>query len=239
MVTRLSLRPLRRKMLRELWRLRGQLVSIGLVVATAVTTLVAMRGTYEALELGRAEYYRDYRLAHVWAELERAPLTLTRDIAAIPGVTAAEPRVSTFATLDLPWLATPGMGLFLSIPATRSAQADAIHVREGRTVRAGQANEVVVSENFFLANDLSVGDTLRAVINGVRRDLRIVGSAIAPDQSYAAPPGGLYPEGRPLRGLLDEPGGARRGNGRRRRVQPRRAAVGSGRERAGGDRGVG
>ncbi len=51
-----------------------------------------------------------------------------------------------------------------------------------------------MSETFFEANHLEIGDTIRAVINGVRREMRIVGSAICPAQSYAAPPGALYPD---------------------------------------------
>jgi putative ABC transport system permease protein len=71
-----NVRALDRKMLRELWRLRGQLLSIGLVVAAAVMMLVTMRGTYEALVVARASYYRDYKLGDVWSALEQAPQTL-------------------------------------------------------------------------------------------------------------------------------------------------------------------
>src|SRR5690606_1347905 len=67
------LRTLDRKMLRELWRLRAQLLSIGLVVATAVVTVVTLRGTYEALYRARSDYYERYRLADIWSSLERAP----------------------------------------------------------------------------------------------------------------------------------------------------------------------
>lgn len=181
-------------MLRELWRLRGQLLSIGLVVATAVTMLVTMRGTYEALYEGRAAYYRDYRLGHVWSSLEQAPVTLRDRIALIPGVNAVQTRVTSFATLDLPWLDAPGQGLFVSVPETRRADVDDIHIREGRYVRPGRASEVVVNENFFRANGLEIGDPITAVLNGVRRTMTIVGSAISPAHSYAVPPGALYPD---------------------------------------------
>jgi putative ABC transport system permease protein len=189
-----GLRALDRKMLRELWRLRGQLLSIGLVVATAVMTLVTMRGTYEALVEGRAAYYRDYKLGNVWSSLERAPESLRSEIVRIPGVAAVETRATSFATLDLPWLDAPGQGLFVSVPEARRAEVDDIHIREGRYVRPGRASEVVVSENFFQANDLALGDTIRAVLNGLRRELIIVGSGISPAHSYAVPPGALYPE---------------------------------------------
>lgn len=188
------IRALDRKMLRELWRLRGQLTSIGLVVATAVMTLVTMRGTYEALVTGRSDYYRDYKMGNVWSALERAPESLRARIELIPGVAAVETRVSAFATLDLPWLDTPGQGLFLSVPEARRANVDDVHVREGRYVRPGRDSEVIVNELFFVKNGLQVGDTIRGVLNGVRRDMVIVGSAISPDQSYSAPPGSIYPD---------------------------------------------
>ena len=187
-------RALNRKMLRELWQLRGQLLSICLVVAAAVMTLVTLRGTYEALVRARAEYYRDYRMAHVWSALEQAPESLRGIIGEIPGVEAVETRVSSYATLDLPWLDVPGQGLFLSIPEGRQADVNDVHIREGRGVRPGRADEVVASENFFLANSVELGDTLDVVLNGVRREMLIVGSAIAPDHSYSAPPGVLYPD---------------------------------------------
>jgi putative ABC transport system permease protein len=115
-------------------------------------------------------------------------------VATVPGVAAVETRVTAYATLDLPWLDAPGQGLFVSVPEGRRAEVDDIHIRVGRNVRPGRASEVLVSENFFVANDLELGDTLRAVLNGLRREMIVVGSAISPGQSYAAPPGAIYPD---------------------------------------------
>ena len=190
----MRIRALDRKMFREIWRLRGQLISIGLVVATAVMMLVTMRGTYEAFFGGRAAYYADYRLGDVWSLLEQAPESLRGQIASIPGVAAVETRVTSYATLDLPWLDAPGQGLFVSVPDERRAWVDDIHISRGRYVRPGRANEVVVNDNFFQANGLELGDTIRAVLNGIRREMRVVGSGISPTHSYAVPPGALYPD---------------------------------------------
>ena len=194
LLERLAIPAIHRKMLRELWRLRGQLLSIGLVVATAIVTIVTLRGTYEALYEARADYYRTYRLADVWSSLERAPESLRDRIAGIPGVTAVSTRVSGYATLDLPWLTAPGMGLFVSVPERGRPELNDVHVTRGRYVAPGRAAEVVASENFFAANDLELGDTIRAVLNGLRHDLIIVGVAISPEHSYSVPPGALYPE---------------------------------------------
>lgn len=193
-MVRLRLRSLDRKMLRELWRLRTQLFSIGLVVATGVVTVVTMRGTYEALFEARATYYRDYRLADVWSSLERAPAPVREEILDIAGVSAVQTRVTAHATLDLPWLDAPGTGLFVSLPDRGPPALNDIHLTRGRTPAPGRSGEVIVSEAFFAANDLELGDTIVAVLNGRRSELAIVGAAISPEHSYSVPPGALYPD---------------------------------------------
>ncbi len=187
-------RTLDRKMLRELWRLRAQLLSIGLVVATGVVTVVSLRGTYEALVEARDAYYQDYRLADVWSGLERAPERVRARILDIPGVGVVSTRVAAYATLDLPWLDAPGTGLFVSLPDDGQPALNRIHLVSGRTPDPGRASEAVVSEAFFTANDLSLGDTVEAVLNGRRSAVVVVGSAISPEHSYSVPPGALYPD---------------------------------------------
>lgn len=183
-----------RKMLRELWRLRSQLLSIGAVVATAVVTLVALRGTHRALAEARDAYYRDYRLADVWAPVERAPETLREEILALPGVASVSTRVTTLATLDLPWLDAPGLGLFVSIPDGGAAPLGALHLVRGRRPAPASPDEVLASEAFARTNALEPGDSIRAVLEGRFRVLRIVGIAISPEHSYSVPPGGLFPD---------------------------------------------
>jgi len=187
-------RALHRKLLRELWRLKGQLFSISLVVAMGVLTVVTMRGTYEALFNSRAQYYSDSRFADVWASLERAPESVRTRIEALPGVAAVETRVTSYATLDLPWLDGPGVGLFSSVPELRRPRVNDIHIAAGRYIAPGRADEVVASSSFATWNGVTIGDTVRAVINGRRREMTIVGLAVSPEHSYSVPPGALYPD---------------------------------------------
>ncbi|MDP1930238.1 MAG: hypothetical protein Q8L60_02130, partial [Gammaproteobacteria bacterium] len=72
----LALRPLNRKLLRECWHLKGQMLSIALVVATGIMTVVTMRGSYESLIGAQQRYYTDMRFADVWTSLRRAPESL-------------------------------------------------------------------------------------------------------------------------------------------------------------------
>ena len=188
------MRAINRKLFREVWKHRGQMLSIGAVVAVGIMTVLTMRGTYESLVVSQELYYRDTRFPDVWARLERAPESLRRRIEDIPGVAVADSRVSFAATLDVPGVDVPALGQFVSVPEDRRPRLSDLHIKTGRYLAPGRRSEVVISENFALANDFVPGDTLEAVINGRLRDLEILGTAISPEYSYAVPPGSLYPD---------------------------------------------
>jgi putative ABC transport system permease protein len=188
------MKVLDRKLVRELWKQRGQVLSIAAVVAVGIMTVLTLRGTYESLSASRAAYYRQARFPDAWARLERAPESLRRRIERLPGVAAVETRVQLTATLDVPGLEAPALGQFLSIPEQRRSMLADLHLESGRYLAPGRRDEVIVSANFAIANGFQPGDRLRALINGRSRELEIVGTAISPEYVYAVPPGGLYPD---------------------------------------------
>ena len=61
--------PLNRKLVRDLSRLRGQLLTIALVVAAGVAAFVTMRSAHEALVDSRASFYAEERFGDVFAYL--------------------------------------------------------------------------------------------------------------------------------------------------------------------------
>jgi putative ABC transport system permease protein len=185
-----------RKLLREIWRLRGQMLSIALVVAAGVMTLVTMRGTYESLAGSLERYYRDYRFADVFVSLERAPESLVRRVEEIPGVAVVQARVSLLVSLDVPGLPEPAVGQILSLPSREGPVLNDIHVVRGRFPDPDRPDEVLVSESFATANALSLGDSLGAVVNGRWRRLAITGVAISPDYIGEIAPGTVFPDDR-------------------------------------------
>src|SRR5690554_8072877 len=94
--------PLDRKLLRDLWRIKGQAIAIGAVIGVGVLMLVMMTGLVTSLDETRRAYYERYRLADIFAPVTRAPERLIADLAAVPGVSAAEGRVTGSALIDLP-----------------------------------------------------------------------------------------------------------------------------------------
>ncbi len=82
--------PLNRKLLRDLWRIKGQGAAIGAVIAVGVLMLVMMTGLVTSLDETRRTYYERYRLADVFAPVNCAPEQMIDTLRAIPGVSAAE-----------------------------------------------------------------------------------------------------------------------------------------------------
>ena len=190
------MRALDRKLLRDLWHLRGQAVAIALVVACGVATVVTARVGYESLRESQAAYYTEYRFADVFTALERAPESLRAALAAIPGVAAVETRIVAEVTLDVPGLAEPATGRLVSIPALRAPILNDVHLRRGRWIEPGRSDEVIASEAFADANGLEVGDRLGAVLRGRWQSLRIVGIGISPEYVYEIQGTNLFPDNK-------------------------------------------
>jgi putative ABC transport system permease protein len=181
---------------RDMWHLRGQLIATALVVMCGVASFVSMRCTYDSLRIAQAEYYQSYRFANVFAQLKRAPLSLTRQIAEMEGVAGVRARVVMGVTLDVPGLDEPASGRLVAVPERRAPMINDLYLTRGRYVDPKRPDEVIASKAFATANNLELGDTLGAVINGRWQQLTIVGIGLSPEYIYEAGGGTIFPDNR-------------------------------------------
>jgi putative ABC transport system permease protein len=188
--------PLDRKLLRDLWRLRGQVLAIGMVIASGVALLVMSLTSIEALQETADAYYERYRFAMVFARVERAPSYLKDRLAAIEGVQAVTTRVVHSAVLDVPGFDEPAIGQLVSVPEDSEPLLNRLALLQGRYPRLGAPDEAVLSDPFATAHHLELGGSLHAVINGRWRELRVVGIALSPEYVYTIGPGALMPDDR-------------------------------------------
>ncbi|HSC28285.1 MAG TPA: hypothetical protein VLD67_13485, partial [Vicinamibacterales bacterium] len=188
------MRALDRKLLRDLWNLKGQALAIAFVIGAGVAMFIMYLSTFESLRLTQQTYYERYRFADVFAGLTRAPLHVRDRAAEMPGVARVDARVVVEVTLDVPDLTEPASGRLIGIPIPRAAMLNDVFLRRGRFPSPERPDEVLVSEAFAIARGLDPGDRVGAIINGRRRELELVGVALSPEYVYSIRPGELVPD---------------------------------------------
>ena len=174
-----------RKLLRDLGRLKGQVVTIALVVACGIASFAALRSTFRSLMDSRDAYYERYRFGDVFAHLERAPESLAERIEAIPGVARVYTRVVEAALLPMPGVAEPAVATLVSIPGNDEPPMGRLHLRAGRAIEPGRDDEALLIESFALAHGIEPGDRVSVVVNGKLREIAIVGIALSPEYVFA------------------------------------------------------
>ncbi|MGB8331849.1 MAG: ABC transporter permease [Polyangiales bacterium] len=185
-----------RKLLRDLARLRGQVVTIGLVVAAGVAAYVTLQGTWTSLESSRTTYYERQRFADVFAHLKRAPLRVVADLRAIDGVSEVDPRIVDTVMVPIETLREPAFGQLVSLPDHGTPRLNQLHLTAGSLPEPGRPDDALVLESFVRAHGLEVGDTVPAVINGTIRQLRITGVAMSPEHVFPMPVAGIFSDER-------------------------------------------
>lgn len=180
-----------KKLLRDLASLRGQVITIALVVACGIASYIAMRTAYDSLITSRDEYYEKYRFADVFANLKRAPGSLSERIENIPGVVEVQTRVVERVLVPLDKLPRPVSGTIVSVDRHATSQLNGLFLKEGRELDPRHPDEVILIDGFATAHDLRPGSSLPVVINGTLRKLRVVGVALSPEFVMTLAPGQL------------------------------------------------
>ena len=79
------MKALDRKLLRDLGRMKGQVVAVSLVMACGLAMMIMTRSLILTLETTRSTYYQRYAMADIFATLKRAPLSVADRLTTLPG----------------------------------------------------------------------------------------------------------------------------------------------------------
>jgi putative ABC transport system permease protein len=185
------LSSLDRKLARDLWSTKTQVVSIALVIACGIGGYIGSLSTYTSLMWSRQHYYDSARFAHVFATAKRAPAALAQKIHAIPGVSELEMRVVRDAQLSIPGVVPPMIARLIGQDFARPAGMNRLTLKSGRWPAPGVKGEVVVNQRFLEARSLRLGQQLNVLLNGKLERLALVGTVLTPEYIYATRGGGM------------------------------------------------
>ncbi len=185
-----------RKLRRDISGLRGQVITIALLVAAGVAVFVGLIATYDSLSSARATYYREARFGDVFATVKRAPLAVISRLELIDGVAMVDPRIVRDVILDWPASDIPVSARMVSLEHGGDERLDKLHFTRGTGPRPGAAREAAVNQAFAEANGIEPGSSLHVILNGRLETFRITGIALSPEFVYTIKPGMFIPDDR-------------------------------------------
>jgi putative ABC transport system permease protein len=184
------MRALDRKLLRDLRLLWSQALTIALVVASGIGGFLTSLSAVDSLALARDTFYAEGRFADVFAGVKRAPLSLAAQLRELPGVADVQTRVQAVVRVEIAGLPDPIIGQLIGVDARQPLRMNLVTVGSGQALQAASPASdgsipALVSEGFAQARGLKPGATLSVLMNGKRRTLRMVGTALSPEFIFA------------------------------------------------------
>lgn len=187
---------LNRKLLRDIRSMKGQVLTIALLVAAGVAVFVGSVSTYVSLNSAVERFYATARFPHVFVTLKRAPLSIVPQLNAIPGVAAVEPRIVREVIVDWPAASQPVSARMVSLNHAGYEMLARLHLRRGVAPEPGSTRSAAINEAFASANGVNPGDAIRVLLNGKVEAFGVSGVALSPEYVYAVKPGLPIPDDR-------------------------------------------
>lgn len=182
------------KLRRDFIAAKGMLAAVVAIVAFGIAALIGFQATTNNLDRARADYYAQCRMADFWVDLKKAPVSALNAVGDLEGVADVRARIAQEVIVDLPGVAQPIAGRLLSLPAPREPVINDLVLSAGNWFSGPSASEVIVSQAFASQRGLQPGDRLELIMDGQRKELRIVGIGVSAEFVYLIPPGGVAPD---------------------------------------------
>ncbi|PWF43986.1 ABC transporter permease [Massilia glaciei] len=185
------MKMLDRKLVRDLARMWSQAITVALVVASGIGGFLTSLSAVDSLEAARDRFYAEAHFADLFAGVKNAPLSLAARLRAAPGVADVQTTLEQVVRVELPGLPDPVIGQLIGLDQRKPHRMNLLTLSAGRPLgakvaaRADGEIEALVSEAFAEARNLRPGARLRALINGKRRTLVVVGIALSPEFIFA------------------------------------------------------
>ena len=183
-----------RKLVRDLRHTWKMLLAVTSIIALGIACYIGMLSSARNLTSAQVSYYSTCRMADFWVDLKKAPVEDVVRQAHLAGISEIHTRIQYKVLCDMPGIPEPIGGLMISMPDRPTPVINGLVMRSGSTFTDDRLDQVIVSEKFANARGLVPGDPLAVIMNGQRRELVIVGTAISSEFVYLTSPGSLVDE---------------------------------------------
>lgn len=182
------MRTIHLKLIRDLWRLRNQCLTIALVIGCGIASFVAAVSAAASVQASKDAFYEDAHFADVFARLKRAPAAVLDRLRELPGVATVEGRVVGDFRARIETSDEAVVLHFVSVHWPAEDRLNQTRILSGRHVEPGRSDEILLSATFAETWGLVPGSTVTAVIDGRLSKLKVVGIAVSPEFVWASEP---------------------------------------------------
>lgn len=173
------------KVMRDVWSMRTQVLSIALLIASGVAIFVMSVSNYQALVSAMDEHYHRERFADLFASLKRAPKSIIPRLREIDGIGIVEPRICKPVRVIRPDTVLPISGRIVSLPASGQPLLNRLHLVEGRSIDPARFDEIIINDAYAKARKVRPGDSVDVILNSRLQSFRVVGTALSPEFVFA------------------------------------------------------
>ena len=173
-----------RKMIRDILENKFAYIACIIVIAIGLTTYSAMSTAKDNLFMAQEEFYKEYQLADVFAEVKTMPNARVQALAEIDGIAAVSGRLVKDVRVLMPDSNDNIYLRLISLESPEGNKLNGINLIRGKFPEQNR-RQVLLAEKFFTAHQLDIGNKINVAINGKEVELSITGSGQSPEYVYA------------------------------------------------------
>lgn len=173
-----------RKMLRDIMENKVAYIACVIVIAIGLTTYSSMSTAKDNLFMAKDEFYKEYHLADVFAEVKSMPKARLQALAEVDGISAVSGRLVEDVRVLMPDSNNNIYLRLISLDNPEGNELNGINLIRGKFPDKN-SREVLLAEKFYAAHQLNIGNKINVAINGKKVELSISGSGQSPEYVYA------------------------------------------------------
>lgn len=170
-----------KKALRSIWNNKNSYFACIILISIGVMIYVSLGVSVKDLDSSKTKYYKDYRLADIFATVSSIPKTEENTLLKIEGIEDVQFRHIYDAKVNM-----PNNNKLITIRLISYDTSTPNHINE--IIRTGNdfysENDILISKQFLEIHNLNIGDSINIIIDGKEKNFNICGTAESPEYVY-------------------------------------------------------
>lgn len=174
-----------KKMIRDILENKVAYLACAIVISIGLMAYTAMSMAKDNLFIAKDEFYQEYKFADGFAMVKAIPLSIAKELEKMEGINEVSGRLVKDVRVSMEESTNENVYLrLISLHTPAGNELNGIKVFEGALPEKDR-RQILLSEKFYHAHDLQLGDKIKVIIDGKMVELSVSGSGQSPEYVYA------------------------------------------------------